>query len=302
MKKGNLTSWPFRVGQALVKSSLPARACASAVVCLAVSLISPLGAKAQQGGPEERVVSVGGSERSYVVHVPSRVASPAPVVLVFHGGGGRPDAIAGRTGMSELADQYGFIAVYPAGGSRGDGRGTWNIGGASSPSSANDVAFVQALLRDLERSTPIDQTRIYATGVSMGGVFAYRLACEMSGTFAAIAPVAATMVEPSCHPRSSVALLHIQAADDDRIPINGGRGAMTAGNRSWPAPQAGVSAWSRLDACSGPPTSGADGCTTYGQCRATVEYCVSNGGGHGWPEGASQRIWAFFAAHPKGAN
>ena len=278
-------------------------ACAAAAVWAVASLFSPLCAQAQEAAPGERTVAVGGSERSYVVHMPSRASGPAPVVLIFHGGGGRPDAIASRTGMNDLADQNGFIADYPAGVGRGDGRGgTWNIGGASSPSSANDVAFVQALLRDLERTTPIDHARIYATGVSMGGIFAYRLACEMSNTFAAVAPVAATMVEPSCHPRSAVAVLHIHGTDDDRIPLNGGRGDMTAANRSWPAPQEGVSLWSRLDACGGPPSKGADGCTTYGQCKASVEYCVVSGGGHGWPDGSSQRIWEFFATHPKGAG
>ena len=205
--------------------------------------------------------------------------------------------------MNALADQYGFIAVYPAGSERASGRGgTWNIGGASSPSSANDVAFVQALLSDLERAAPIDHARIYATGVSMGGVFSYRLACEMSNTFAAIAPVSATMVEPSCHPSSPVAVLHIHGTDDNRIPLNGGQGEMTASGRTWPAPQAGLTAWSHLDGCGGPPTQAADGCTTYGQCRAPVEFCVIPGATHGWPEGSSQRIWEFFAAHPKGAS
>ena len=288
--------------RAMKHNSLVARACSAAAAWVFGLLFSPWPADAQDTAVGERTIAVDGIERSYVVHVPPHAASPAPVVLIFHGGGGRPQAIANRTGMNDLADRYGFIAVYPAGAARGSGRGgTWNIGGPSSPSSANDVAFVEALLGDIERNTPIDHARIYATGLSMGGIFSYRLACEMSNTFAAIAPVYATMVEPSCQPRSPVAVLHIHGTDDDRIPLNGGRGEMTAANRTWPAPQQGLSVWSRLDGCGAQPSRGADGCTTYGQCKATVEFCVIPGGGHTWPEGSSARIWEFFAAHPKGA-
>lgn len=262
-------------------------------------------ARSQEMAPYDRTVAVDGVERSYIVHIPPSAARPAPVVLLFHGGGGRPEAIERKTGMNNVADQHGFIVVYPAGAPRASGRrSTWNVGGPESANSADDVAFVQAILRDLERTTPIDRARIYATGMSMGGVFSYRLACELSDTFAAIAPVAATMVEPSCRPRNPVAVLHIHGTDDDRIPLNGGRGEMTAGGRSWPAPQEGLSFWSRFDSCGGQPTRSTDGsasCTTYGQCRGAVEYCVIDGGGHAWPEGASERIWAFFAAHPKPA-
>lgn len=287
----------------MMYKSLLARACTAATTWILGSLISPWSSEAQTPTFGEQTVTVGGIERSYLVHIPAHATTPAPVVLVFHGGGGRPQAIANRTGMNELADQYGFIAVYPAGADRANGRGgSWNIGGPSSPSSADDVAFVGAILGNLERTAPIDHARIYATGMSMGGVFSYRLACEMSNTFAAIAPVSATMVEPSCHPRSPVAVLHIHGTDDNRIPLNGGRGELTAANRSWPAPQAGVSLWSRFDDCDGQPSRAADGCTTYGQCKASVEFCVIPGGGHDWPQGTSARIWEFFAAHPKGAT
>ncbi len=254
----------------------------------------------------ERALAVNGTQRSYIVYVPQTVSRPAPVVFVFHGGGGRPEAIARVTRIDDVADRNGFITVYPEGAPAPSGRGgTWNIGGEGNPSSADDVAFVQAILRELDQAMPIDHARVYATGVSMGGVFSYRLACELSDTFAAIAPVAATMVEPSCQPRSPVAVLHIHGSDDDRIPLKGGRGEMTAVDRSWPAPQQAVSSWTKLDSCAGDSTSHRDGdadCTTYGQCRAAVEYCVIAGGRHTWPAGASERIWTFFAAHPKPAS
>jgi polyhydroxybutyrate depolymerase len=265
------------------------------------------------GGPDrggdgagEQSVTVGGVTRHFAIHIPANVAKPAPLVFVFHGGGGHPEAIERKTGMDSLADRNGFIVVYPAGTLRAQGRGgSWNVGaGRRTPSTSNDVAFVKALLNKVERQVPLDHARIYAAGLSMGGVFSYRLACEMSDTFAAIAAISATMVEPSCRPNSPVALLHIHGADDERIPLQGGRGDMTASNRSWPAPEQGVLAWTKLDHCPAPPKETQENelsCKTYDGCSATVEYCVMAGQGHGWPEGVSDRVWAFFASHPKTA-
>ena len=271
-------------------------------------LVLPWSAWAQETSfAEHSVIVEDGTQRSFVIHIPPRLPPLAPVVLVFHGAGGRPQAIASKTGMNELADANGFIVVYPVGAARdSDRQGAWNVGRSKSlrPSDSvtfvatDDVAFVRAVLRDVERLAPVDPTRIYATGLSMGGVFTYRLACEMSETFAAIAPVAATMVEPSCRPGSPVAILHIHGADDDRIPLAGRRGV----NRSWPPPQDGISTWSRLDHCAGEPSHSVDAptsCTTYNHCQATVEYCVVSGEGHAWPQDASERIWAFFLANPK---
>jgi polyhydroxybutyrate depolymerase len=251
----------------------------------------------------EHEVAVNGVQRAYYVHVPQNVGHPAPVVFVFHGGGGRPQGIARKSNMDEVADQNGFVVVYPEGSASPSGRGgTWNIGGKQTVSGSDDVAYVDAVLKDLGANVQIDPTRIYAAGHSMGGVFAYRLACEMSGTFAAIAPVSATMVEPACHPTSPVAVLHIQGAADDRIPLRGGRGRMTREGRDWPAPSKGVAAWSRFDACAATPTSKTEGiatCESYSGCKAPVEMCVLAGEGHPWPQDAAPKIWAFFAAHPK---
>lgn len=225
------------------------------------------------------------------------------------------------SGMNDIADQHGFIVVYPDGVGRGNGRGTWNIGLSEFGSTADDVGFVRAILADLSQSYAIDARRIYSTGESMGGVFSYTLACRMSATFAAIAPVAATMVESNCAPVSPVAVLHIQGTADQNIPINGGAGSMTGMGRNWPPPMNGISFWAHADGCPGTESTRQDGpettCQTFDGCRATVEFCVVAGGGHAWPGSqpqrwqqmlsvyvsqtfpASQRIWAFFAAHPK---
>src|SRR5437763_1028874 len=71
----------------------------------------------------------------------------------------------------------------------------------------------------------IDRTRIFATGMSNGGMMAYRLACDMPDVFKAIASVAGTDSTTACNPRSPIAILHIHAKDDDHVLFGGGAGA-----------------------------------------------------------------------------
>ena len=277
-------------------------------------------ARAQDLLAETDTVFVGGLQRMYLVHVPPVLARPAPLVLVFHGGGGTPEGMMRSIGMNDIADRNHFLVVYPAGVGRERG-GTWDIGTPDSRSRADDVGFVRAILREMERRYPIDPRRIYATGESMGGVFSYLLACEMSDTLAAIAPIAASMDDPGCRPHSPVAVFHVHGTADQVIPLNGGVGRMTPYGRNWPPPERGISFWTHADACPGPSLVHADGpetmCRTYQGCRAPVEFCLVANGGHAWPGSpplrwqqrygvyvsqtfpTSERIWAFFAANPK---
>jgi polyhydroxybutyrate depolymerase len=99
------------------------------------------------------------------------------------------------SGMNGKADEAGFIAVYP----NGTGAGpflTFNSGGVEwelVKKQPNDVTFVSQLLDDLATVVSVDPKRIYATGMSNGGMMCYRLAAELSDRIAAIAPVAGTM-------------------------------------------------------------------------------------------------------------
>ncbi|MCH2547746.1 MAG: alpha/beta hydrolase-fold protein, partial [Alphaproteobacteria bacterium] len=133
-------------------------------------------------------------ERSYYLFAPKGDAKTAlPLVLVLHGGGGSPQNIANVTGFSELAAKEKFLVGYPA----GTGRiSTWNAGkccGYAERLNVDDVGFIEKLIADVKTRRNVDASRIYVTGISNGGMMAYRLACEMGEVFAAFAPVAAAM-------------------------------------------------------------------------------------------------------------
>jgi len=255
-----------------------------------------------------RKIDVDGMRRTYYLYVPRgiRVQDPLPVVMVFHGYGQEGGNMVPAAGFNTLADDEGFLVVYPNGsGSAGDS--SWNAGdccGFAFADGIDEPAFVRRILSDLGQWAAIDPRRIYATGFSNGGILAYRLACDMAGTLAAVAPVAATLFYDACRPSEPVSVLHIHGSADETVPVAGGG----AGDTVWPPVEAGIAAWAEFDGCGPEPLTERVGIATriyYLGCArgSAVNLYLLDDVGHRWPpEGvwpASRTIWSFFAAHPK---
>lgn len=259
----------------------------------------------QQPGTHRFTLQFGGQARGYLVHVPPqyRPGTPMPVVVALHGGGGSMEIQAStHYALVDKADAAGFLAVFPNGYSRlpGGKLATWNAGrccGAARDTGSDDVGFVRAVLAQVEQRWSVDRRRVFATGMSNGAMMAYRLACDMSDRFAAIAAVAGTDNTSSCQPGQSVAVLHIHAQDDTHVLFNGG-----AGPDAFRDPQA-VTAftsvpetlrrWAAHNHCSSTPQRTLDVpgayCDSYPSCAAPVQLCVTDSGGHSWPGGSKVR-------------
>ena len=268
-----------------------------------------------------------GIERSYVIQIPrdlEKHASPVPLVLVLHGGGGNADNAERVTGFSEKAMKEGFIVVYPEGTGRFKGKLlTWNAShccGYAMKNRVNDVGFINALIDKLIRDYPVDAKRVYATGMSNGGMMTHRLGIELSNRFAAIAPVVATLFGDETRPQHPVSALMINGMLDKSVPSLGG----PPGGRfpdAWdgtPAKPALEQAafWAKTDGCANASNqidSGAYTLTQY-HCPAgrAVEIYLIKDNGHAWPGGqlgsrmgdepssslnGTDVIWAFFKAH-----
>jgi len=245
---------------------------------------------------------VNDEQRSYLLHIPAGLdmAHSAPLVFAFHGAGSEPSDMELSAGLKELADTSGFLLVYPLGLGL-----TWNAGTCCDyavQQNIDDVAFVRQILTDLETVTKIDPKRIYATGFSNGAAMVYRLACEMSDTFAAVAPVAGSLLIESCQPSQPVSLIDVHGLKDLSAPYEGG------GGLDLPPMQELIKNWAQLDDCTDSPKVEKEKIfthTAYASCNAgtAVEHYAIEEGGHAWPSkyawDASQAIWDFFAAHPK---
>jgi len=288
-------------------------------------------AAAEPLGPGNHTLSlaVGGLQRSALVHIPPRYdrTIPMPVVLAFHGGLANADNMVRFSGLSDKADEAGFIAVYPYGTGRLQRMLTFNGGnccGQAMTNGVDDVEFTRRLLDELAAAVTIDPKRVFATGMSNGGIMAYRLASELSDRIAAIAPVGGPMGTQDCRPKRPVSIIHFHGTDDDFAPFNGGRGTGLSGTQFFSVAHS-IAAWVAADGCPPEPVTtalpdkAADGTTvrrtTYGPGRdgAEVVLIVIDGGGHTWPGresrlsslgkstrdiSANDLMWDFFQRHP----
>ncbi len=272
---------------------------------------APTAAPTVPPGDSEHQIAVDSLQRSYLLHVPPgfSAAKPAALVFIFHGLGEDGFYMSAVTGMDEIADANGFLVVYPNG-TAAPGPLSWNAGGCCGYALTNRIdepAFIRGMLADLEQSFAIDPKRIYAAGFSNGALLSYRLGCEMSDTFAAIAPVAGILSENPCQPNQPVSVIHIHGDSDVAVPFGGG-GRNPSTGMPFPSVNTGIITWVRLDGCEDSPSRELQGIvahTTYASCRngSAVELYVVKGIGHVWPTAsvlpASRIIWEFFAAHPK---
>lgn len=276
-------------------------------------------------GEHSRTLTVGGTLRSYVVHIPPDYTSekPAPVVLALHGAAMSGPMMVGFTDLNLTADKEGFIAVYPSGTGVGPFR-TWNAGAFPGRSNqVDDVVFIGKVLDDLGSVASLDAKRIFACGMSNGGMMAYRLAAEMSDRIAAIAPVAGTIAIAESKPKRPVPVIHFHGTKDTMVPFEMPARRSQQLMRLMGVEES-IQTWVKLNGCEDAPKSDVltkDGDamkvtrTIYGGGKAGAEVVLImiDDGGHTWPGkkapmgfmgkstlriSANELMWKFFQQHP----
>jgi polyhydroxybutyrate depolymerase len=218
-------------------------ACLFHLLALVVLAGNPLGP-----GDHTRSLKMGEVDRSYLVHVPPKydAKKPTPVVLVLHGAGTNGAITVFFCGMNKKADEAGFIAVYPNGTGLAGLMLTWNAGRfQGKEGKADDVAFIAKLLDDLATVVNVDPKRVYATGISNGGMMCYRLAAELSDRIAAIAPVAGTMAIDKYNPKRPVPVMHFHGTADKMVPFAGPGSHTPKVTVHTPASNEGAGWWAR---------------------------------------------------------
>lgn len=241
-----------------------------------------------------------GEARQWQLHVPPSFKPDHPVAVVyfFHGGGGNMQHSANDKfyGQISSSDRLGHLAVFPNGHGRlKSGKlATWNAGnccGAARDDNTDDVGFVRAIHAELFKRFQIDPQKVFAAGMSNGGMMAHRLACDASDLFRAITAVAGTDNTRNCQPSRPVSVLHIHARDDERVLFNGGAGQPSKQVTEFTSVAESTSRWVKRNSCQATPRKvlevpGAQ-CVEHDGCQggSRVRLCVTDTGGHSWPGG-----------------
>lgn len=223
-----------------------------------------------------RTINVNGLNREYVLDIPSNYNQNNPYKVVFgwHWRGGSANDVVGQGyyGMKSLSNNTAiFVAPDRAAGTDG-----WTN------ANGRDIAFLQSMLTQLKSSLCIDESRIFSTGWSYGGMMSFALGRELPNTFRAIAPVSGAFLTPHVDSGSATAAWIAHGNNDTVVSQSSGAQARDA--------------YVRANGCSNTtvPVQPSP-CVEYQNCSAgkPVVWCSFNGG-HSQPSFYSSGAWNFF--------
>ncbi|MDX1740894.1 MAG: T9SS type A sorting domain-containing protein, partial [Rhodothermales bacterium] len=288
----------------------------------------PAAAQLGTGEFQERGLQHDGFSRAYSLYVPSSYDGTEkwPLVLSLHGFTWNPSDQAMLDQLALVADSAHFLIAYPLALDisippyHGNG---WNVDGTYG--SWDDIAFVSALIDDVDADYAVDLSRVHATGFSFGSVMSFALACGLSRRIASIGGVSGPMIRTlytgGCAPSRAVSALLVHGTNDAAFPY-------TTGGAFGAIPVVTPAFWARHNYCSTdslvtelPDLDTTDQSTVtlfeYPDCEGETEvlFYRINGGDHTWPGtpknsgpflgtaknmdiNASHEIWKFLAQHP----
>ena len=235
----------------------------------------------------QHTIEVGGKKRGYVLVEPTEIDDKRryPLVLVFHGDGGDAAGFHKAWPFERATGKDAFLAYL-------DGiNATWDL---ETTKSNREVAFVEAVIAEVERGRPIDRSRLFATGYSSGGFLANVLACHRPGLLRAIASNAGgapyNQLEkwpngyPKCPGQTPVAMLALHGERDSGVTLDSGRFS--------------AEYWAYVNGCKTDEmeTSGYGECRVYRGCPAgkAVGFCSIPPLGHWVWDQAAEASWTFF--------
>ena len=223
---------------------------------------------------------VDGETREAIIYAPvaSRGGEGAPLVLSFHGYGDNMQNFQHTNVHVAWPDA---IVVYFQGLETRGGFPGWQVerGGGN-----RDLKLVDLALTSLRERYNVDDDRIYATGFSNGGMFAYLLWAERPRVFAAYAPVAARL-RSSVRPEQPRPLFHVAGERDQVVRFSD--------------QEAAIAVAIEVNGVGGTPTRCGEDCTVYGLATPAPVMTWIHDGAHVYPRGTTERIVAFFGDHSR---
>jgi polyhydroxybutyrate depolymerase len=151
-----------------------------------------------------------------------RAPGPRPLVVDFHGLAEGAIIHSTTSQFGALGQKDGFVAVFP------NGTGSpvrWDT--TDRPPANPDLAFVAAMLKQVESTQCIDTSRVYASGLSDGSFMVSLVACTMSTRFAAVGAVSGLQLPKPCPTTRRVPIIAFHGTADPILFFNGGIGTAT---------------------------------------------------------------------------
>ncbi|MFI0446379.1 alpha/beta hydrolase family esterase [Actinomadura sp. 6N118] len=251
-----------------------------------------------------------GQDRKAILRLPDDYdGTPRPVLFHFPGLYEAPWMAELFGQMADYAQTRGFIMITP----EHYGAGWQGVAGGPASPDVDDPGFVTKLQDILVSRFSADPLRLYASGMSNGGFFTSKLACE-NKRFAAYAPVSGQLgnLAAACRPGRHIPIVMLHGDGDFIVPYAS-------------APPA-AQFWARNNGCATgtadtnlPNIDPRDNTTVvrhdYRDCPADgpVTLYEIRGGGHNWPGGipflgpflggttydidANEVIWNFVSQH-----
>jgi polyhydroxybutyrate depolymerase len=303
----------------------PVQAVALALLTVPVALALGMAVSYHVRNRTNGAFASSGEQREYLLHVPRSYdpTRPTPLVISMHGGAVWPAAQRDISRWNGVADENGFLVVYPSGVS-GQGPRAWRVGAREG--GERDVRFIAELIDTLKSSYRIDPTRIYADGLSNGGGMAFLLSCTLSDRIAAVGLVSSAQFlswSACTDAERPVPMIAFHGTHDRQTKYHGGV-SWAGRDFVFPSIPRFTETWARRNRCAGGAVESVVAADVrrleYTDCAAgapVVLYTIL-GGGHTWPGGgpgpewfvgstsrnidASRRMWEFFREHPLRPN
>jgi len=212
------------------------------------------------------------SGREFMIYVPTVIQYPAAAIFAWHGLTENPKTMEDRAQLFPLAEQLGFLAVYPLAQNEGFAAAFNGAGCCKNDPNFLDVEYAQDVVSDLASQECLTVSRVFSMGFSNGGFMTHRAACENSELFAAACPHSGLIGDYSgdlskspwtkCDasgPRK-VPIMGFHGTTDRLVPVGGGRNP--GSGAAWFSFNDTMAIWERRHGCSDPITEqlvGSDG-------------------------------------------
>lgn len=248
-----------------------------------------------------------GYKRSYHVYMPKDLNPKLsyPLLLALHGGGGTALQMRKLTkyGFEKLADSKNFIIIYPQGIDKhwNDYRGVKSR--RAQKENIDDVAFIREVIKKVSLDFPVNDKKIFTTGISNGAMMSFTLACKASDIIKGAATVAGAMPKnlvKKCKPIRPISILMINGDKDKLVHWEGGYVTGPFGRKKFGktlSVEDSFNFWLKLNSCKKKSlksklldriedeTRVKISKYKCGKSTKTILYGIK-GGGHTWPQGA----------------